>query len=198
MPDDLFTCGAVVAHRECPAENRPWFLSIEHVERSERNNREDGQQRDVEISEDHRPAFGTLPSFAVRFGIQASSIIAVVAFGVASLLGGVALSATPLPPLPHTVGMSGPDVDLIESGIAAYGRHDLRLARTDFRRALRIRSWTAVANFNLGVVDVRLGRRAIGTVEMRRGFTLANAHGMGASPQAQTMRTIAADLGVRL
>jgi hypothetical protein len=58
-----------------------------------------------------------------------------------------------LPPLPHTVGISGPDVDPIESGIAAFDRRDVRGARDDFRRALAIGSQTPIANFNLGVTN---------------------------------------------
>jgi hypothetical protein len=94
--------------------------------------------------------------------------------------------------------MSGPDVDLIESGIAAFDRRDLRAARADFAKALKIRSQTAIANFNLGVTDVELGDRAAGERAMRLGFRLAGDHGMGASPQAASMRAIARALGVEL
>ena len=101
-------------------------------------------------------------------------------------------------PLPQTVGMAGPDVDLIESGIASYERNDLTHARDEFRRALAIRSQTAVANFNLGVTELRLGNRAAGAQAMRLGFSLARDHGMGSSPQASAMQRIAAALDVML
>jgi Flp pilus assembly protein TadD len=107
-------------------------------------------------------------------------------------------AAPALPSLPRTVGMSGPDVDLIESGIAAFDRGDLARARDDFRKALAIRGQTAVANFDYGVVEVRLGRRDAGAAAMRRGFALAREHGMAASPQAGSMRAIARVLDIVL
>jgi hypothetical protein len=107
-------------------------------------------------------------------------------------------AAPSLPPLPHTVGMSGPDVDAIEAGIAAFDRGDLMRAREDFRTALAIRGQTAVANFDYGVVEVRLGRRDAGAAAMRRGFALAREHGMAASPQAGAMRAIARALAIAL
>jgi hypothetical protein len=129
--------------------------------------------------------------------------------GVLLLLTGVAVALGParaegatvpqwLPPLPHTVGMRGPDVDLIESGIAAFDRRDVRGARDDFRRALAIRSQTAIANFNLGVAKFQLGDREGGERSMKLGFRLANEHGMGTSPQAASMRAIARALNVSL
>ena len=124
-----------------------------------------------------------------------------LSFVVAAAPGGARAVAAPpasLPPLPHTVGMSGPDVDLIESGIAAFDRRDLRSARADFAKALTIRSQTAIATFNIGVTDVELGDRAVGKRAMRLGFRLAGDHGMGGSPQAASMRAIACALGVEL
>ena len=104
----------------------------------------------------------------------------------------------PLPALPHTVGMRGPDVDLIETGIAAFSRGELAAARSDFEQALAIRSQTAVATFNLGVTEFRLGKRGDGERLMQRGLQLAHDHGMTASPQAASMRAIAHALGVDL
>jgi hypothetical protein len=126
----------------------------------------------------------------------------VVALGIAASAFPIAADAAggdaALPALPHTVGMSGPDVDRIEAGIAAFGRGDYRAAYNAFQAALAIRSQTAVANFNLGVAEIRLGKRTDGMTSMRRGFALAREHGMATSPQAHAMVAIARALGVTL
>jgi hypothetical protein len=59
------------------------------------------------------------------------SLIVVVAGEFAAACAG----APPLPRLPYTVGMTGPNVDLIESEIAAFDCGDLHGARTDSHSA---------------------------------------------------------------
>lgn len=126
------------------------------------------------------------------------TLIGVFSFAAADSDPKPPAASAALPPLPHTVGMTGRDVNLIEAGIAAFDRHDLVAARAAFGGALAIRSQTAIANFNLGVTEFALGEHRRGERAMRLGFRLANQHGMGASPQVAAMQAIAKKFGISL
>ncbi|GAC1395921.1 MAG: hypothetical protein NVS3B17_12930 [Vulcanimicrobiaceae bacterium] len=81
--------------------------------------------------------------------------------------------------MPEPVGMAGdPSARLVLVGNDAFLHGDLASAARDYRAALAKKPDFAVATFNLGIVEVHVGRTAQGTRDMDRGIALATRHGM--------------------
>jgi hypothetical protein len=83
--------------------------------------------------------------------------------------------------LPEPVGMAGdPSANLVLAGNRAFLHGDLVTATRDYRAALKGRPTLAVAEFNLGLVEMHGSGKARGLADMDRGIVLAHENGMSA------------------
>ncbi len=62
---------------------------------------------------------------------------------------------------------------LISEGNTAFSNGDMPSARRDYHRALAVSPKDPVAQFNLGMADLRYGHGAVGIPQMDRGIALA-------------------------
>jgi hypothetical protein len=102
------------------------------------------------------------------------SLLASAAGAIALCFAGVAEGQTLGLPAPPSSDQS-PVARVIRAGNAAFLNGDLPLADADYRAALKRAPASAIAAFDLGLVELHEGRRARGLADMDRGIASAVA-----------------------
>ena len=88
--------------------------------------------------------------------------------------------------LPEPAGAaSDRSARLVRAGNDAFLHGDLETAARDYHAALRRKPASAIATFNLGLVEMHTGKNAAGAADMNRGIALANKSGMVAHDLAK-------------